>query len=53
VFITLYFKISKYLKVKQVKNGLKVMNVNKRIFTKSEILGMYKIFKILEKNEKI
>ena len=53
MFVILYVKISKYLKVKQVKNGLRVLNINKQIFTKFEIEGMLKVFKYIEKRGEI
>jgi len=48
VFIIIYYKISKFLKVKIVKNGLRVLNVNKQIFTKSEITKMLNVLKYSE-----
>lgn len=52
MFVILHVKITKYLKVKQVKNGLRVLNINKQIFTKLEVEGMLKVFEYIEKEVK-
>ena len=48
MFIIIYYKISRFLKVIIVKNGLKVLNKNKQVFTKSEITKMLNILEYSE-----